>query len=264
MNMECTICKKKYKNVDALARHRSKCILINPNFDIIMRETKDIPYTRAMLTALFNKVTELEKKVEMNTKYIKREKKKINIIEFLNELEKKHSLKTQLPTFNSLKQDINIDNTTIKEYLTAQSPLSGLVNIVIQNLNNYSEDEVPIRCFSQKRSVFYIRVQNETKDKYYWVELTDTPEYERLIMNIQQKLLREYEKIHNNKIMNSSEMNQTSQVIQTGKTNQDKYFENIKKILITDQSSETVCKYFKHKLYESLKREVDIKYEIVF
>ena len=141
----------------------------------------------------------------------------------------------------------------------------------MKTLNKYDNDQTPIRCFSQKRSVFYIRVQNETKDKYFWVELTDTPEYERLIINIQQKLLREYEKIHNNKLNTMSTNPHTNTHTHTHtnphtnpQTSQDKYFENIKKILMTDQSSETICRYFKHKLYDALKREVDIKYEIVF
>ena len=252
MNLECTICGKKYKNITAMGRHRDKCIVRNPNVDLIIQETKDTPYTRNMLTALLKRVTELEKKVETNSKYIKREKKKINIIEFLNELEKKHTSMTCLPTFMDFKSNIEIDKTSVTEYLKEQTPLTGLTKIVMQNINNYDDDQVPMRCFSQKRSVFYIRVQNETKDKYYWVELTDTPEYERLIINIQRKLLREYEKIHNSKL----------NIAHT--QSQDKYFENIKKILMTDQSSDTICRQFKHKLYDVLKREVDIKYEIVF
>ena len=260
MNLECTICGKKYKNITAMGRHRDKCIVRNPNVDLIMRETKDMPYTRNMLSALFKRLSELEKKVETNSKYIKREKKKINIIEFLNELEKKHTSITPPPTFTYFKSNIEIDKTSVTEYLKAQTPLTGLTNIVMQNLNNYDDDQVPLRCFSQKRSVFYIRVQNETKDKYYWVELTDTPEYERLIINIQQKLLGEYEKIHNNKLNKSHIQSHTQSHTQS----QDKYFENIKKILMTDQSSETICRHFKHKLYDALKREVDIKYEIVF
>ena len=259
MNVECSTCGKKYRNIDALGRHRDKCMIINPSLDIIMRETKDMPYTRNLLYALLNRVTKLEKKVEMNTKYIKREKKKINIIEFLNELEQKQPTNTSLPTLTDFKLNIEIDKSSVVEYLKAQTPLSGLINIVMQNLTKYERDLVPIRCFSQKRSVFYIRVQNESKERYYWVELTDIPEYERLIMNIQQKLLKAYEKIHNSKLNRpSANKGQTSQ------TSQDKYFENIKKILMTDQTSDTICRYFKHKLYDMLKREVDIKYEIVF
>ena len=186
--------------MDALCRHKEKCMIKNPNIDLIMRETKDMPYTRNMLSALLKRLAEVEKRVEMNSKYIKREKKKINIIEFLNELEKKHTSTTHLPTFTDFKLNIVIDKTSVTDYLKAQTSLTGLTNIVMKTLNKYDNDQTPIRCFSQKRSVFYIRVQNETKDKYFWVELTDTPEYERLIINIQQKLLREYEKIHNNKL----------------------------------------------------------------
>ena len=267
MNAECTSCGKKYINIAALARHRERCIINNPNIDVIMRETENMPYTRNMLSALLKRVTELEKKVEMNSNYIKREKKKINIIEFLNELENKDTSTTHLPTFTDFKLNIDIDKTATNEYLKAQTPLTGLINIIMQNLNKYDNNLVPVRCFSQKRSVFYIRVQNETKDKYYWVELTDTPEYERLIINIQQKLLREYEKIHNSKLNSPSpnpHTNLSHPHKQSHTQSQDKYFENIKKILMTDQSSETLCKYFKHKLYDALKREVDIKYEIVF
>jgi hypothetical protein len=257
MNIECNVCGKKYRNVDALMRHREKCMVRNPNLDIIMQETMDMPHTRTMLSALLKRVTDLEEKVKMNTNYIKREKKKINIIEFLNEQTKSqfHD-KKRLTTFDDYKLNITIDKQTVHEYLNAQSPLWGLVDIVVKSLNKYDKDQVPIRCFSQKRSVFYVRVQNESNDGYYWVELTDIPEYEHLIMNIQQKLLREYEKIHNKKL-NKTSTNLTQ-------SPQDKYFQNIKNILMTDQQSDSVCRYFKHKLYDAIKREVDIKYEIVF
>ena len=130
-----------------MGRHRDKCIVRNPNVDLIIQETKDTPYTRNMLTALLKRVAELEKKVETNSKYIKRESKKINIIEFLNELENKNTSITPVSTFKDFKSNIDIDKTSVTEYLTAQTPLTGITNIVMKNLNNYDDYQVPIRCF---------------------------------------------------------------------------------------------------------------------
>jgi hypothetical protein len=270
MDVECTICHKRYKNIDALGRHRNKCILKNPSHDIIVKETENMPYTRKLLTALLERVSKLEKKVDTNSKYITRERRKINIIDYLNDGEKAMLATTANasthPTFNQFKLNIDINKQTVKEYLHGNS-IIGLVNIVKMNLDMYEDSSVPIRCFGQKRSMYVRNIRdaqpraNDDVCLYYWVELSEWTEYERLIIHIQQKLLKEYEKTHNNKLCKTS--TNTMECSQSCHT-QDKYFENIKKILMTDISSETVCSRFKQQLYEALKREVEVKYEIVY
>jgi len=320
MDIECNICRKRYKNIDALGRHRNKCILRNPNHDILVKETEKMPYTRKLLTALLERISKLEKRVEANTKYITREKRKINIIDYLNDGEKAMfassatdtaadtAADTALashPTFIQFKRNIVMDKQTLKEYLHS-NPIMGLVNIVKKNLDRYDESSVPIRCFAQKRSMYVRNIQEPLNREplnreplnreplnreplnreplnreplnreplnreyndvclYYWVEVTEWTEYERLIIHIQQKLLKEYEKMHNNKLhKTSTNMTDDSHSSHTQVSTQDKYFENIKKILMTDKSSDTVCSRFKQQLYEALKREIDVKYEIVY
>ena len=283
MDTECNICHKHYKNIDALIRHRNKCVLKYPNYDIIVKETEQMPYVRKLLTALLERVSKIEKRVETNSKYITREKRKINIIDYLNSGEKamfasSTTTDTALashPTFIEFKRNILIDKKTVKDYLHS-NPIVGLINIVKNNLDKYDESSVPIRCFAQKRSMF-IRNRQEPHPReplnrddddvclYYWVEVTEWTEYERLIIHIQQKLLNEYEKMHNIKLKKTITNNGVdSRSSHKQASTQDKYFENIKKILMTDKSSETVCIRFKQQLYDVLKREIEVKYEIVY
>ena len=282
MDIECNICHKRYKNIDALGRHRNKCILKYPNYDIIVKETEQMPCVGKLLTTLLERVLKIEKRVETNSKYITREKRKINIIDYLNSGEKamfasSTTTDTALashPTFIEFKRNIVVDKKTVKDYLHS-NPIVGLINIVKDNLDKYDESSVPIKCFAQKRSMF-IRTQQEPHLReslnreddvclYYWVEVTEWTEYERLIIHIQQKLLKEYEKIHDNKLKKTiTNDGVDSRSSHKQVSAQDKYFENIKKILMTDKSSETVCIRFKQQLYEALKREICVKYEIVY
>ena len=122
---------------------------------------------------------------------------------------------------------------------------------------------IAMRSFSQKRSTLYIREFDETHKKNYWIELTEWTEYERLILLLQQKLLKMYESKHN-EALERNDNTQKTHVGTRSPPKDDRYFENIKKILLTNQQSELTSKYFKQSLYEELKADIEIKYEVVF
>ena len=88
-----------------------------------------------------------------------------------------------------------------------------------------------------------------------------------MIFIIQQKLLKIYEQRHNEKLKRQERSGQTAHPAQTAHNaakKDDHYFENIKKILLTNQHGETTSKYFKQRLYEELRENIVIDYDVVF
>lgn len=275
----CSSCNKTYKNLNSLLRHKERCILINPDMDLLMRETENTPYTRRIIASLLGRLSVLEDKIDRANRFITREKRKINILDYLNKQEKTRALKAktesatpeatpEATTFSSIKKQLVINNEQLNYYLE-NPPIIGLVKILIDNLETLitNKDSKPFRSFTQKRSTVYIREFDETHKKYYWLELIEWTDYERLIFIIQQKLLKIYEQRHNEKLNRQHRSGQTeypSRAPQTNAKNDDHYFENIKKILLTNQHGETTSKYFKQRLYEELRENIEIDYEVIF
>ena len=275
----CSSCNKTYKNLNSLLRHKERCILINPDMDLLMRETENTPYTRRIIASLLGRLSVLEDKIDRANRFITREKRKINILDYLNKQEKTRALKAktesatpeatpEATTFSSIKKQLVINNEQLNYYLE-NPPIIGLVKILINNLETLitNKDSKPFRSFTQKRSTVYIREFDETHKKYYWLELIEWTDYERLIFIIQQKLLKIYEQRHNEKLNRQHRSGQTeypSRTPQTNAKNDDHYFENIKKILLTNQHGETTSKYFKQRLYEELRENIEIDYEVIF
>ena len=277
--LTCSSCSKTYKSLNSLFRHKERCILINPDLDLLMLETENTPYTRRILTSLLGRLSVLENKVEQANRFITREKRKINILDYLNKQEKTRALKSkegtktdltaesraEPTTFSNMKKLIKIDNKQLNYYLE-NPPIIGLVKILIDNIDSQvTNNEIkPFRSFTQKRSTIYIREFDETHKKYYWLELIEWTDYERLIFIIQQKLLKMYEIRHNKKMERQEQSGHTTQIGNNTAKKDDHYFENIKKILLTNQHSESTSKYFKQRLYEELRENIEIDYEVIF
>lgn len=269
----CSSCNKTYKNLNSLLRHKERCILINPDMDLLMRETENTPYTRRILSSLLGRLSVLEHKIDRANSFITREKRKINILDYLNKQEKRREAALEsapeaapeTTTFSSIKKKLVINNEQLNYYLE-NPPIIGLVKILIDNLETQvtNKDPKPFRSFTQKRSTIYIREFDETHKKYYWLELIEWTDYERLIFIIQQKLLKMYELRHNEKLNRQEQTAQTAQTAHNIAKKDDHYFENIKKILLTNQHGETTSRYFKQRLYEELRENIEIDYEVVF
>ena len=255
-------------------RHKERCILINPDMDLLIRETENTPYTRRIIASLLGRLSVLEHKIDRANRFITREKRKINILDYLNKQEKTRTLNAktepipEATTFSSIKKQLVINNEQLNYYLE-NPPIIGLVKILIDNLETLitNKESKPFRSFTQKRSTIYIREFDESHKKYYWLELIEWTDYERLIFIIQQKLLKIYEQRHNEKLNQQVRIAQTeypSRPAHTNAKNDDRYFENIKKILLTNQHGETTSKYFKQRLYEELRENIEIDYEVIF
>ena len=157
---KCRFCKKSYKRKGYFKNHVLICEEIHNSKYLEEKEKEirgDVPSMRDMyylLQTFIKKNVELEEKVDQLTKYIETTKKRINIIDWLNE-----------------NVHLDVDYTMwLKSLTVTQEQLqtvfkSGIVDgvdsILLHNLPCEKEHLHPIKCFKQKPHTFYIFKENE-------------------------------------------------------------------------------------------------------
>ena len=216
MSFECDVCHKMYKHYTSYEKHIESHFMetTNPNSTILF---------------LLKKIEKLEQQVKDNTAYIQKERRKINIIEYLN-----GQPSEKIPNFKHYVKNIEATHTDLKEYLK-EPPVTGLCKLLISIFQK--DDQIPIRCFTGKKNVLFIKEDNT------WFEMSDTYEIEILINKIQCKLLVLYEK-------------QTKTREESGQDIFRHYFEDKQKILLNTYTGDTIYKRIQRHIWESIKEEL--------
>jgi uncharacterized protein YeeX (DUF496 family) len=200
----CIHCGKSYKKKINLDKHLVICDLLQQSrkkqkMIIYDEDDEQIPSQRKifeMLIELGQKYSRLEEKVEEINKWVVKKKKKINVLDWLN---------------NNIKPNINFDNILEKIIINDNDVKNILINSFYDVLNevfsrtiyNFNELENPIFAFVQKQNVFYIYDSNGI-----WIELTR----ERLIKflnKVHMKIFKEFndwKKINSNEIKSDSSL----------------------------------------------------------
>ena len=210
----CVYCGKGYNSRPGYDKHAILCELIDKTkkkkklriVDDVEEET--IPSNQRMyhmLIELANKYSNLEKKMEEMSKYVVKQKKKINILEWLNN--------NLIPTFvfDELPSKITTTNQTIELLLnnTFHDILNDMFEAnIYKNVELCGDDMYPLFTLTQKPNTFYyytaIQGQGQAIDqpKYEWRELSK----DKLVwfLNIIHmkitKLFTEWKKIHKQEI----------------------------------------------------------------
>lgn len=166
----CIYCGKSYLKRVNLDKHIIICELLQKSRKssnlVIEDDEEPLPSQKKMfqmLIELGQKYNKLEEKVEELNKWVVKKKKKINIIEWLNDNITPNIL------FDSLIDKINIIEDDIKN-LMENSFYDVLNEIFTRTIYNFNESENPIFAFVQKTNVFYI--YDNINDKKIWVELS--------------------------------------------------------------------------------------------
>jgi uncharacterized protein YeeX (DUF496 family) len=165
----CIHCGKSYIKRINLNKHVIICELLhkrNSSSLVIEDDEEPIPSQRKMfqmLIELGQKYNKLDEKVEELNKWVVKKKKKINILEWLNDNITPNIL------FDSLIDKIIVNEDDIK-YLFENTFNDVLNEIFLRTIYNFNETENPIFAFVQKANVFYI--YESVEDKKMWVELS--------------------------------------------------------------------------------------------
>jgi hypothetical protein len=246
----CVYCGKGYKSRPGHDKHAILCELIDrtkkkKKLRIVDVEEPDIiPSNQRMyhmLIELANKYSNLEKKMEEMSKYVVKQKKKINILEWLNN--------NLIPTFvfEELPSKITTTNQTIE--LLLNNTFHDILNDMFE-LNIYKNDELcgnnmyPLFTLTQKPNTFYYyttiqepQCQGLDQPKYEWRELSK----DKLVwfLNIIHmkitKLFTEWKKIHKQEIAEndskSSICDKATIKLMSQAFKEDKYYTKVKSLL---------------------------------
>jgi hypothetical protein len=153
MKQKCSICNKKFTRLTALRRHRGICELLNQSNrcqKADLEEIADLPPINELWSIVKTLVQEnikLKKDMEKIKNWVHTKKKKINIINWLNENKK------PVLTFQKWKLKINIYDSDLN-LIFDNGFITGIVYILERNL--ILTEELPIRAFQQKSNCLYI------------------------------------------------------------------------------------------------------------
>lgn len=170
----CIHCGKSYKKRINLDKHIIICELLHRSSSSnIEQDEETMPSQKKMfqmLIELGKKCNRLEMKIEEINKWVVKKKKKINVLDWLNEHIKPNTV------FDNLIDTIIINDTDDIQYIIENTFYDTLNMIFSRTIYNFCENESPIFSFSQKSNTFYIY-----DSQHVWIELTKENLYKFLI-----------------------------------------------------------------------------------
>jgi hypothetical protein len=173
----CEYCGKGYKRKTNLDKHFVLCEIVHKakrRDNKKDKESEEI-YERLpppkqmyeMLLELALKYNKLEEKVELMNKWVDKTKKKINVLDWLNN---SSNLKPEL-VFDNLADNISILDSDID--LLFNSDFYDVLNeLFIRNIYNKEDTEIPLFSFIQKTNTIYVYTKDNTTFETVWIELS--------------------------------------------------------------------------------------------
>lgn len=249
---DCQYCEKKYKNKKSYDKHNLLCNVIRktPKERKLENEIYDsIPNMREMyniIQQLIVKNDKLEKQVNKMSSWIHNNKKKINVIDWLNDNSK------PLSDYNSWIETIDItanDMETFVKYNYIEG-INQIIRKLIETSNiNMDVQEIPIRAFEQKENSLFIF--NGTN----W-EIMSSLQMEMIFKKISKGLLSQlkaWQDKNKHRLSGDSSFS-------------DIYIQYVKKIIAGDMSREQQQYKIKQCFYNNLKVNIKniIQYEFEF
>lgn len=265
---KCVLCKKEYKLKSNYTKHTLLCETINKTQHERIREndTDKMPTMREMYSILLEvtaKYSQLEKKMEEMTKWTEIKKRKLNIIEWLNE--------TNISTisFNEWCSSNIIITRKHLDIMFKHDYINGCIEIIKDLLSSTDLNKLPLKSFNQKENTLFIATmdpsnrkeeQNDNHNNYKetsdikWKIMSDKM-FIDFISKISKQLLTEFikwQKENADKIYDDEFSN--------------KYAVNFQKILGGNNTQEYNNSRIKKELYKYLKTNLKniIEYEFSF
>lgn len=238
-------CGKQYKRLKSFQEHRALCEMINlasanENKDHLL----DTPSTLDMWLAvkmLINKNTKLEKEVKKLRGWVSTQRKKLSVIDWLNDNS------TPEISYKEWIYSVILDQEDL-EMVFAHNFVEGMFHILRRQLPICSDLELPIKAFDQKINSLF--VYNDNK----W-SVMDRDDFKKMISSLHQKLQKQFN-IYNKK--NERLINNFSK--------NDTWYKNISKVMGGPLSYDVSVSKINFKVYNYLKFNLRAvtKYEFTF
>ena len=238
----CVYCGKGYKSRTGYEKHAILCELMDrtkkkKKLRIIDQDDDNeiIPSNKQMyrmLSELSQKYSHLEKKMEEMSKFVIKQKKKINILEWLNN--------NIIPAyvFEELPSKITTTNQTIE--LLLNNTFHDILNDMFESniYTNNDSNSYPLFTLSQKSNTFYYYTTADLDNKKYeWRELPrDKLVWFLNIIHMKiTKLFTEWKKIHRQEIAESDSKSticdKATIKLMSQEFKEDKYYTKVKSLL---------------------------------
>jgi hypothetical protein len=180
----CKYCGKNYVKKTNYDRHVIICELLNTSqTKTTVDDNEEIPSQRKMYQMILEigkKLNGLDEKMDELNKWVVKKKKKINVVEWLN-----NHMKPAI-YFDILIEKIIMNKDDI-QYLFQNTFADTMNHIFSRSIYNISESEYPIFAFIQKSNTFYIYENEEVG----WIEL-NREKLVKFLNRVHTKLYRIY------------------------------------------------------------------------
>jgi hypothetical protein len=171
---KCPLCSTDF---DSKLRYREHYNLCKTKFDI--KQSPNTKISEILATSnedliklvhnLVGTVARLKTRVEELEYIVHKQKKKINILEWLNNNITPHT--TFQEWFYSLDKTINQEHL---KQIFEHGYVLGTINILKILLPIDQEEKVPFRAYQENRHIIYVYVDNKESTGKYWTKLTET------------------------------------------------------------------------------------------
>ena len=259
---KCGYCNKEYKLKQNYDRHSISCELYYKTDREKKEDNEKVPTVKELYAIILDmsvKYSKLEKKVEELTKWNAAKKKKLNIIEWLNEKFPNNNNNT----FSNWLNTIQISRIHLEKVFR-----TDYINSIVEIIYELSIDNKAaiIKAFDQKENVLFIYDDNENnndevnikkekeENKNTW-KVMSSQIFIHLINLINKKLLNEFVNWQNENKYRMYE-DEFSSI----------YTANIKKIMCMHMSQDQIQNKIKKDLYKAIKMNLQniVEYEFSF
>ena len=248
----CVICNKEYSRKSSFDKHKILCDFKSKSKteqQIDYEELGDIP-NHLQLVKIVQELTFkynlMEKQLEQMKKFVDKQKKKINVIQWLNN--------NVFPTVGFaewITMYFNVKQSHF-ESLMEKSLFQTVQQIFEYNFENH-EFVYPIHCFSEKNNIFYICEKNDETISWRQAHLSDIV---LLLKTLQNKMIRELRKWKTDNQNNFDENDKISELFNKA----------VIKLMNISFTSDATMSRIKNGLYNYLKKDIKmmIEYEFEF
>ena len=230
---QCPYCSRQFLRKSTFNRHIISCEILSKTpkeryLEEINRD--DIPSIRqiyCVILEIAERQLKIEKKMEMIDKWVENKKKKLSVIDWLND-----NL-TPSSTYLEWLENITITRRHL-ELIFQHNHINGKIYILQEFLPLSEENRLPIKSFDQKQNALFIYNQK-------W-QLMTPDLFDRLLNTLQKKLMDEFVRYQNDNMHRMSDENFTIEYIQL-----------VQKVMGSKDTKEKVVSRIRRELYKHLK-----------
>lgn len=258
---QCSYCKEKYHYKKDYNKHIIMCNKLNQTSSKITFDENELSQKQMVyiIKELMFKCDKLENEVNNLKKYVDKTKKRINVLDYLNN---DYKCKNMI-SFKNFITEFNINREDLL-YMFQNNYINGIVKGLLNNLPLEKTYEHCIKCFDQKCNIFFKydinkELKEETNNRneitYKW-SIFDENDFNVMIMKISQKFMKEY----------SEWKKENIEKIEKDEQFQEQALQYMKIVLGGNHEKDYNLRNIKKHLYQYLKCDLKniVKYEFTF